>query len=191
MVRKKAKVIKLEHKDGIVLIDGKKCHLYITTYEDIKKGDWCIKYKCNNHGIHLVDDIIMSFVDEASSKWRRKIIATTDTKLWQKAQHSEGNVRISLPQPSKEFIEEYCRGGAIDEVLVELEEYGDEIGCDPAYFGLPSHRLKVGSDNTITIHSTKDSWNREEVSNLIKLFANNYQYASNDIGYNKWIKENL
>jgi uncharacterized protein YutD len=51
--------------------------------------------------------------------------------------------------------------------------------------------LNTNTNELITIKNLKDSWNREEVINLIKLFANNYPYASNDIGYNKWIEENL
>lgn len=30
-----------------------------------------------------------------------------------------------------------------------------------------------------------------EISIIIKSFANNYMYASNEIGYDKWIKDNL
>ncbi len=58
--------------------------------------------------------------------------------------------------------------------------------------GIIPNNLKINAkDNTITIKKLKNSWNREEIIDLIKLFANNYQYASNDIGYNKWIEENL
>lgn len=34
------------------------------------------------------------------------------------------------------------------ELWVEVEEYGEELGCDPVYFGLPELRIKI-TDNKI------------------------------------------
>lgn len=143
----------------------------------------------------------------------KKIIATTDTSLFTlvdcPVRGSDSNVKYILPQPSQQFIEKYIesynKGEVINDVLVEYEWYHNKQACfktmcyqqdmearDSCMGMCEAQRVKINpKDNTITIKKLKDSWNREEVSNLIKLFANNYQYASNDIGYNKWIEENL
>jgi len=95
--------------------------LYITTDDEIKEGDWFIA--------------IDSSIQIAKSNYEqlpndKKIIATTDPELVVKAvdirevqgQMMEGHYHKELPKPSKEFIEEYCRVGGIDEVDVEYEE---------------------------------------------------------------------
>ena len=101
--------------------------LYITTDDEIKEGDWYLDsqtntiYKCDSYKESLSTDEFDEF---------EKIIATTDPELVVKAvdirevqgQMMEGHYHKELPKPSKEFIEEYCRVGGIDEVDVEYEE---------------------------------------------------------------------
>ena len=164
-------------------------HLYIISDDEIKKGDW--KY-CTNKK--------MFGQDLATTIHTKKIIATTDRSLQINTFYKvTGVFDGGLPQPSQQFIEkyieEYNKGNIITDVLVEYETL--KTTANNKHFGEGhiysiTNKLKINpKDNTITIKKLKDSWNREEVSNLIKLFANNYQYASNDIGYNKWIEENL
>ena len=175
-------------------------HLYIISDDKIKKDDYYILFtdkaltvlKCTGDG------------DYFNCK---KIIATTDTSLTiitSKTGYtvSKGplyTIKEYLPQPSQQFIEkyieEYNKGNIITDVLVEYETL--KTTANNKHFGEGhiysiTNKLKINpKDNTITIKKLKDSWNKEEIIKLIKSFANNYQYASNDIGYNKWIEENL
>ena len=117
----------------------------------------------------------------------REVLATTDESL-------------NLPQPSQQFIEkfveEYNRGNIITDVLVEYElisneEYfGNTVNPDDdvPYF---DERLKINhKDSTITIKKVKDSWNREEVENLIYTAMKDRCYTT-IAEWKKWIEENL
>ena len=170
-------------------------NLYFLSDEEIKEGDWFIfgynlendyeggkDYKITNNDVIQCLEIkdnkyIIHKEGNTEIENCKKIIATTD-------------VSLGLPQPSQQFIqkyiEEYNKGNVITDVLVEYEYLLNDMGVIPYWC------LKINpKDNTITIRKVKDSWNKEEIIKLIKSFANNYQYASNDIGYNKWIEENL
>ncbi len=116
-----------------------------------------------------------------------------------------------LPTLSQSFLEmyvvKYNEGKQIKEVMVEYELDCPKIG----YVNLESDGLtqkkilKINpQDNTITIKSVKDSWNRKEVIKLLdKVIADsdnpNYttqydgkHYSKNHIfPLNKWIEENL
>jgi len=153
-------------------------HLYFTTDEEIKKDDNIYskyygigKITSNSHANYKGDfPLLAEFlnkpnyfvpynIDGSYTQNRkkiylndcRKIIASTDPKL-------------TLPQPSQAFIEKYCKVGGIDEVDVEYRVHFNNKAW------LPEHRvlsLKTDSHNTITIHAIKDSWNREEVIELL------------------------
>lgn len=182
-------------------------HFYIVsddeiTYQNLKLVHWYYNTKENR----LI--LFQGSMPKYHYSNLKEVISTTDN-----LQNGLISVKTTIPQPSQQFIakyiESYNKGEVIMDILVEYEEKSNEdIQIDLCTFGhdeglLVSERneyLKTNSndklkinpkDNTITIKKLKDSWNRDEVSNLIKLFANNYQYASNDIGYDKWIKENL
>lgn len=120
-------------------------HLYFTTDEEIKEGDWYID-DCN---------LIRQAVTSDKDYWDRrptykKIVTSTDKSL-------------GLPQPSQAFIQKYCELGGIDEVDIELKSSDLDY-----FFG----DLKVDSHNTITIHSVKDSWSREEMFQLMDNYQN-------------------
>ena len=183
-------------------------HLYITTDDEIKEGDWYLDsqtntiYKCDSYKESLSTDEFDEF---------EKIIATTDPELVVKAvdirevqgQMMEGHYHKELPKPSKEFIEEYCRVGGIDEVDVEYElkptlSEGDDyyIGGevrkvisvwkgtnDSWYVTTPRNhswscpmqeQVKVTSNNEITIHPVKDSWTMEELPDLLSRFCKDH-----------------
>jgi hypothetical protein len=153
-------------------------HLYITSDEEIKEGDWVY-----SEGLHYVFQVL---VFPLSAKDAKKIIATTDTSL-------------NLPQPSQQliekYIEEYNKGNQIKEVMVEYEttqitkqEWFQEAPYRVKY---DVNTLKVKSDNTITIRKTKDSWNREEVRELCRLAYNLPSQDVGPFGFDKWIEENL
>ena len=142
-------------------------HLYFTTDEEIIEGDW--RYDLVSKTVILTT----KHTDRSLIRDNcRKIIATTDTKLKSTIQ-TENNYKISktyltkpLPQPSKVFIEKYCKASGIDEVIIEYEEQRVIINTSPRVeegWMLP----KVDSHNTITIHPIKNSWTKEEVTALI------------------------
>ena len=126
--------------------NGTQQHLYFTTDEEIKEGDWYfdgidLVHKKSKYNKDLVD----------GNKQTKKIVATTDKSL-------------GLPEPSQAFIQKYCELGGIDEVDIELKSsdldyfFGD-LKVDPIH-------------NTVTIHSIKDSWSREEMFQLMDNYQN-------------------
>lgn len=163
-------------------------HLYITTDEEIKEGDWFI------HPDATVPQNDFNYV-YADCK---KIIATTDTLLV--ASHEDyDNFDTALPKIPQSFIEEYCKAGGIDEVLVEVElkmevtSYS-KSGCgnfEPLSTGKP----KLNPDNTIIIHPVKEKmYSREEVIRLCEKAAEwGYENMLDNEGEitNQWIEENL
>ena len=118
-------------------------HLYFTTDEEIKEGDWMM----NLNG----DTIYQHFGNGGDFEQWNKIIATTDPEL-------------ELPQPSQAFIKAYCEQGGFDEVDVEYvemitcklcnkseEECSDNFTCEGNMIG--EDILKVDPiHNTITTH---------------------------------------
>ena len=197
---------KFNHVNSMV---GEYQHLYITTDDEIKEGDWMINTN---------EDTLIRYnsVNEGDGTWRefwRKVIATTDSSLSPKIHKGEVVDRsypkefrdAILPQPSQNFIqkfvEAYSVGNPITDVLVEYEKGLSE----PLHKALhnPSplcfERLKVNpKDNTITITRVKDSWSREEVKTLLnnletKLSEKSgyYKLGLNNFNFDKWIEKNL
>lgn len=174
-------------------------HLYIVSDDEIKEGDYV--YDSYKNSVYQATKVVIHNMKSLDyEQYLKKIIATTDSSLEVLNYHPEITLdtykRTLLPQPSQQFIEKYIesynKGEVITDVLVEYE--ADLSTITKVDYGLQhwDYKLKVNpKDNTITIKKLKESWNRKEVTDLIKSFANNYQYASNNIGYNKWIEENL
>ena len=125
-------------------------HLYFTTDEEIKEGNWFINtnfqkiYQANSENSKNI-------IEFGPHPEIRKIIATTDPEL-------------ELPQPSQAFIKAYCEQGGFDEVDVEYvemitcklcnkseEECSDNFTCEGNMIG--EDILKVDPiHNTITTH---------------------------------------
>ena len=135
-------------------------HLYILSDEEIKEGDWCLL----NTRI-----VVRYFKPSVKSRSFKKIIASTDKSL-------------GLPEPStnfiKKYIEEYNEGDVIENVLVEYDEYyKDEfVALEDRhlkeYYGEQgfvhfTYRLKVNSDNVITIKKAKDTYTKKELSEIL------------------------
>ena len=173
-------------------------HLYITTDEEIKEGDWYIY----NNQVEQCKSNSMGLIKSCNNSGRnplellnivlcRKIIASSDEALkiiTSPYLFKNGGVckskEFNLPQPSQSFIKEYCDKGGIDEVNVEYE-HDDTVPY-------PKLRLKVDSHNTITIHPIKDSWTREEVEELLSDLSNDIdQQHYHNFDTNNWIKQNL
>lgn len=163
-------------------------HLYITTDEEIKEGDWMLNI--------IEDTIYQKNIYPHHNMWR-KIVATTDKSLVICKEHDDSvpypKMRnVYLPQPSQAFIKKYCEVGGIDEVLVEYENIYD-YELKPT---LPTGvKPKVDSNNTITIHPIKDSWSnnelKEELELLIELNEDDFDRGSGKHILRQWIKENL
>ena len=140
-------------------------HLYITSDDEIKEGD-CMYDTSENTTYKNIGQGVSGY----------KIIATTDKSL-------------GLPQPSKAFIEKYCKVGGINEVVVDYVEYSDS----QVFHFMPF----VNTNNEIIIHPVKDNYSKEEVERLCRLsFGSGVKAGrSNSIGLqdfeNIWINQNL
>ncbi len=153
-------------------------HLYFTTDEEIKEGDWFIYLNkiyqaTSNTNRNSVWSNFKDFNSIVQYKCR-KIIATTDKSLKIEkiatATYKAMFYKDSLPQPSQAFIEKYCKEGGIDKVMVEYKPVNKDYN-NPFNNPLKLHdyKLKIDSHNTITIHPIKDSWDRKEMEVKCKL----------------------
>ena len=52
-------------------------------------------------------------------------------------------------------------------------------------------KVKIDSENCITTHPIKDSWNREEVVKLLNKLNNTLNVGTYEYTLEDWIKENL
>lgn len=187
-------------------------HLYITVDEEIKEGDLHFNSKYG-------DEIrVANKRDVLSQKgWRdedyeiRKIIATTDRKLIVMDKISYGKeagkeVETMLPELPKSFIEEYCKAGGIDEVLVEVEylktpnpKFDRSKGVNknnPTYLLDETNLVpKTRNDNTIIIHTVEEKMYSVDVMTKALIdFSNNFLKVRNQVTESevkKWIEENL
>lgn len=155
-------------------------HLYIISDDEIKEGDYILNIETNNifkadsieylESHNIIEDFDKSFY--INSKYVKKVIATTDIKLGtcEYSDRYRESYFNPLPQPSQQFIEkyieEYNKGNVITDVLVEYE--GEALYTEQQYFKGYKDNLKINpKNNTITIKKVKDSWNREEVVQLL------------------------
>jgi hypothetical protein len=131
-------------QEYLKLKDWSSHHLYITTDDEIKEGDW---YILKRNGFPLTIEIAMNEFEIGNLLGdEEKIIATTDTKL-------------KLPQPSKDFIESYCKN-PVDKVMVE---YGRTMDGTPTY-----NSLALTSNNEIIIHLIEEKmYSKDEVVQLL------------------------
>jgi hypothetical protein len=182
-------------------------HLYITTDEEIKEGDLCYD-KSAKPGWNGIEGISKCLRTDKNGYWNkncRKIIATTDPKLNEvndKNKVDESWFRPFIPKIPQSFIEEYCKSGGIDEVLVEMERMSNKGEWKDVL--LPSEwgdhnptRPKLNPDNTIIIHPVEEKMcSKEEVESLCR---NAHLLGMKEAlpGYpkpetiDKWIEENL
>ena len=120
-------------------------HLYLTSDEEIKEGDWVI-YK--GRIVQASIKTQLRIINITS----KKIIATTDKSLeislgkpYKADMNTIIHPRKQLPQIPQSFIEAYVKAeGKIDEVQVEMEQYGTPE--DPITF-----RVKLDEFNAVTI----------------------------------------
>lgn len=166
-------------------------HLYITSEDEIKSGDWFINttLKGEDRKPYQADkqDVEVSLINKKG--YCKKIIATTYSML-------------CLPQPSfrfiKEYIREYNKVNSITEVIVEYEikqhfesdKYKRKNPLNGVWY---EHKLKIDTEyNAINVKRLKESWNREEITNVLKSyreFVRKNRATLTDL--KKWISENI
>jgi len=119
---------------------GEAQELYITSDDEVQKGDWCLvelfKITGESNGLKLeqcesIDDVWVNNSDIITArhiKNCKKVIATTDPKLTEdKRTYISGLMDKPniLLQPSQQFIEKYIesynKGVVLSDVLVEYE----------------------------------------------------------------------
>ena len=172
-------------------------HIYITSNEEIKTGDWCE----DNGSIYQIKDKnhLLTILNFGNSK---KIIATTNLllKIHKFKKGVLKNLEYNLPQLPQQFIEKfieaYNNNVGIDEVLVENEKATYEKwiknGATPVF-----DTLKVNSDNTINIKLIKENYTRAELIKLLNEFGEHvcYELLGHRLSMigelNKWAEENL
>jgi len=127
----------LKHKDGTIFYYHKEqianefltpMHLYFTSDEEIKGGDWVID-KYNNLSQ------VFGYLGRCKEEGIRKVVATT-------------NKSLGLPQPTKQLVEAYCKK-PFDECLIEMIRVPKPIHNYP--LNAP-WEIKVNSYNEITCH---------------------------------------
>ncbi len=181
-----------------------KRHLYITSDEKIKEGEYAIVPMLGGGFVAaLIVDISKTGYVIFGNYARlidlgcqisecKKIIVTTDKSL-------------GLPQSSQSFIkayiEAYNSGKPITKVMVEIEPGGSFTDFDTKEIVIMKQRLKVDKDNYITIKPIKDSWNREEIpfqtiKSIIDSIKNSDIIQTKEFDMklellDKWIEENL
>lgn len=167
-------------------------HLYITTDEEIKEGDWV--YWTDPEGLTSdINQVVsvdeeMIFIShpehsetEALPHECRKIIATTDTELhYNKVVEEDMHMyKESLPLIPQHIIEAYVKK-PFDEVLVEYKEYikctncnltEEDCECNVSYTQdlIGIDRVKLNPDNTIIIHPVEEMYTADSINTLRKL----------------------
>lgn len=150
----------------------------------------------------------------------KKIIATTDKSLRLNSVKVSASSDFTLEQISENmpclpqipqsfidhYIEQYNNGNVVDKVLVEYTQiYQNDMGVitinhtnsktQSHWENVIDNTPKINSDNTINILTQKDSWNRDEVIELIKQYiedVNNPIWFKKNYGsFDKWISKNL
>lgn len=152
-------------------VNVKPQHLYILSDEEIKEGDWCIQGFLSPDEPFQVSE---GNIKTAIASKAKKIIATTDPNLFVNVKNhltsSEG-LMVNVPQIPKSFIEEYCKAGGIEDVLVEYTTKlveGTDLGNDCHY--VKPDKPKLNPDYTIIIHPVEEKmYSGEEI---VKKFKN-------------------
>lgn len=159
-------------------------HLFFTTDEEIKDGDWAFCYDVHNSNpLHLKKQYINPVRKHTGGNCSacKKIVSSTDDSL-------------GLPRPSNEFLKAYCEQGGIDEVFIQYTRKKLKQGYGIiGWYDEPT--IRIAPDNTITIHPVKqkESWSRDEVINklhqLLEEIPVKGYYSKSE--FDNWLKQNL
>jgi len=207
-----------------LMLNGYSQHLYILSDDEIKERDWCYHkdigiVKCTKGGEwgefcskrvkrnFAMNDLLSKFY---------KVIATTDTSLRlskpfeTKNMGTLGNSLITLPKLPQScityYIAEYNKGNVITEVEVEYEESWlkdwetENKKRQGTWADEKLIKLKLSSDDTITVKSLKEFWTRDEVVKLLQAIAQDAisepeifvtGICFDNVKFTKWVESNL
>ena len=106
------------NSDGVLsksydLWRGKSKHIYITSDEEIKEGDWFLTTKNTVCKCYKTDDKYVYSLEGGSSKNCKKIILTTDQDL----------IKDGVQAIDDEFLEWFVKNSSCEEVRVEQSEF--------------------------------------------------------------------
>jgi len=182
--------------DGLT---GRNQHLYITSNDEIKEGDWCLFFW---DGGQLGSDKPQQYQPSKGhvlNDGLKKIVATTDTSLKVTDLISD-KYAVYVPQLPESFIQAYIKAYNEDKPITEVDL---EMDCD--HNQMPNKVIdiiKTRPDNTVIVHQSK-MYSRDEVEYLIKCATDEILHV---LGYdtgkkmketgvmshiNKWIQDNL
>jgi len=163
-------------------------HLYITTDDEIKEGDWYLWKGAEQKNIHQCKISVENDLNKLNVEYKylaEKIIATTDTKLTKtksskdKKGFTEYEMRRLFEIPQS-FIEEYCKAGGIDKILVEYKVITNtydnmvDLMCPHSvaeYEQTTSSTLELKTDtnNCIIIHPVEEKmYSRDTFDKMLK-----------------------
>jgi len=148
-------------------------HLYFTSDEEIKKGDWIEE-----------QDTVYQVSKDCNNVWptSRKIVATTDKALHNFHIHTGSGkywedeptiMKSDLSKPMvydipQQFIEDYCEKGGIDEVYLETEQDLSTVRKLPNGLQTWDYKIRVTSINCVITRPTKPKlYTRKEVERFI------------------------
>lgn len=177
-------------------------HLYFTTDEEIKEGDWYI---------NLLNNTIEKVSKNVAANWKsnmsynngtrflrndyKKIVATTNPELWKSktdcgcgASTYEGcsECLLIIPKIDIPFIEAYIKAyngdNPIKEVLLEIKDIFPQQLKQPISLGV----LKLKSNGSVIIHPVKERmFTRTEVR---KILGEIFEYG---ISNSHWIPSQI
>jgi len=195
-------------------------HLYITSDDEIKDGDWYIPCNFSTNNENIIPLKWKSIGNPCNEKpFGKKIIATTDDKIQGMIKGLVGHssnwetIEQKVASISQSFIKEYYKAGGIDKVLVELESWKHGELTAPFLLDgemnsikLPpseviSDKIKTDCNNCIIIHPVEEKmYNKEGVLNKLTLNSlRNKFHSQSGMFINKqtsheiikWIEESL
>jgi hypothetical protein len=136
-------------------------HMYFTSDTVINVGDYVIQTnfeKSHSSIIKIENEMQCKYAnDKDGSFTKRKIIASTDTKLKDAIDMiCTGSTYVfDLPKIPQSFVQEYCENKNIDEVKLQLEKYDIRPDNSMGYFEPGAYtfktRFKLTDNNEVII----------------------------------------
>jgi hypothetical protein len=175
------------------LLDGIPQHIYITSDEEIKDGDWCINIGRLNETIIFPDKIIGKADYTADvligSNWR-KIILTTNPTL----------IKDGVQSIDDEFLEWFVNNPSCEKVevdLVSVNEFGSEItvggyGLDKFIYKIiiPQEEPKQETLKQVAKRLSKDAYKKHSVKDATFSLDEQIQRSGGFIvGFKEGLKE--
>ena len=167
-------------QERILPINGKCQHLYITSDDEIKEGD----YSTDGSKVYLNGETRVEILRRCDLD-QRKITASTDTSL---------NLPLIPESFINAYIKAYNEGKPITEVSIEVM-MGVTI-VDEMQWENNKVIIKTREDNTVIIHQSK-LYTRDEVRQLLIRAHRSCGFDINDerdyvrSAVNDWIQHNL